>query len=259
MSAATHLTTRPAYDDEGDGMAVVLLHGLTFDRRTWRPIVERLGGSVRTIAVDLPAHGESAGAPAPLEEVADAVHDLVVSLDLERPIVVGHSMSGGLAVIYAAVYPTRGLVVIDQGPELAPFAELVQRLAPALRGPGFAHAWQQFERSLALDRIPEPERTLVLDTHVVQQDVVVGYWAQLMEDDPAELQAWADSLIPRVQVPGLGVFGRPATEGERERFERLTDFHLEEWSDAGHFVHLVEPDRFAATLLRFVAHCSGAA
>jgi len=60
-------------------------------------------------------------------------------------------------------------------------------------------------------------------------------------------------------VPGLGVFGRPATEGERERFERLTDFHLEEWSDAGHFVHLVEPDRFAATLLRFVAHCSGAA
>jgi pimeloyl-ACP methyl ester carboxylesterase len=151
------------------------------------------------------------------------------------------------------------LVVIDQGPELAPFAELVQRLAPELCGPGFADAWQQFERSLALERIPEPVRSLVLDTRVVRQDVVVGYWAQLMEDDPAELQASADSLIPRVEVPGLGVFGRPATGGERERFERLTDFHLEEWSGDGHFVHLVEADRFAARLLRFVDHCSGSA
>ena len=109
MATAAHTATRLAYDDEGAGTPVVLLHGLTFDRRSWRPIIERLGGSVRSIAVDLPAHGESGGAPVPVEQVPARLHELLVSLEVERPIVVGHSMSGGLAALYASAYPTRGL------------------------------------------------------------------------------------------------------------------------------------------------------
>jgi len=46
MATAAHTATRLAYDDEGAGTPVVLLHGLTFDRRSWRPIIERLDGSV---------------------------------------------------------------------------------------------------------------------------------------------------------------------------------------------------------------------
>ena len=42
MAAATDSVTSLAYDDEGAGTPVVFLHGLTFDRRTWRPIIERL-------------------------------------------------------------------------------------------------------------------------------------------------------------------------------------------------------------------------
>ena len=87
MPTATHLATRLAYDSEGAGPPVVLLHGLTFNRRTWRPIVDKLGSSIRSIAIDLPAHGESGGAPAPLEQVAVHVHELLASLDVERPVV----------------------------------------------------------------------------------------------------------------------------------------------------------------------------
>ena len=130
MAAATDSATSLAYDDEGAGTPVVFLHGLTFDRRTWRPIIERLDGSVRSIAIDLPAHGESGGAPAPLDEVAAQVHELLGSLAVDRPVVVGHSMSGGLASFYAATYPSRGLVVVDNGPDIRPFAQLVQRLEP---------------------------------------------------------------------------------------------------------------------------------
>src|SRR6476619_3070581 len=175
MSSATHLTIRLAYDDEGTGTAVVFLHGLTFDRRTWRPIVQRLRGSVRSIAVDLPAHGESDGPPVPLEVAADRIHELIASLGVELPVVVGHSMSASIAFIYAMAYPTAGIAVVDSGLEVRPFAEMVRRLEPVLRGPGFTDAWQQFEASLGLDRIPEPERALVLERRVVRQDVVVGY------------------------------------------------------------------------------------
>jgi pimeloyl-ACP methyl ester carboxylesterase len=260
MATAAHDAPRLAYDICGDGVPVVLLHGLTFDRRSWRPIVERLGGSVRSIAIDLPAHGESLGVPAPLEEVAAQVHELLGSLAVERPIVVGHSMSGGLACIYAAAYPVRGLVVVDNGPDLRPFAELVQRLAPALRGPGFADAWRTFEKSLGLERVPAPVRSVVLAGHHVDQDVVVGYWEPLLRTDPAELQASIDDqVVPKLDKPYLAVFGRPVTERERERLSRLADVRLEVWPDDGHCVHLVDPDRFATSLLRFVDHCTAAA
>ena len=256
--ATAHTASRLAYDDEGAGTPVVLLHGLTFDRRSWWPIIERLGGAVRSIAIDLPAHGESHGTPPPLEQIPARLHELLTALAVERPIVVGHSMSGGLAAMYASTYPTCGLVFIDNGPHIQPFAELVRRLEPALRGPGFAEVWPMFENSLGLERIPEPARSLVLATHRVNQDVVVGYWELLLRSDPAELQAWTDTIMAKLDVPCLGVFGRPITDGERERFERLPDVQLEEWPGDSHFVHLVDPGRFAARLRQFVDYCTTA-
>ena len=259
MGTGAHETTGLAYETHGAGVPVVFLHGLTFDRRTWRPIIERLGGSVWSIAIDLPAHGESGGTPAPLDEIAAEVHELLGALAVERPIVVGHSMSGGLACLYAAANATRGVVVIDNGPDIRPFAQLAHQLEPALRGPGFANAWQMFESSLGLDRIPEPERSLVLATHEVKQDVVVGYWDMLLRADPADLQAWLDAEFPKIRVPCLGVFGRPVTDPERERFGWLPDVQLEEWVGDGHFVHLVDPDRFAVRLCQFIDYSTATA
>ena len=245
-------STELAYDLDGTGTPIVFLHGLTFDRRSWRPVLDRLGDATQSLSIDLPAHGESDGAPMPLEQVAAEVHDLVTSIGLDSPIVVGHSMSGAIAFLYASAYPTRAVVTVDSGPEVRSFAEVVQRLEPMLRGPGFAQAWTQFETTLGLDRIPEPVRSLVLETHDVRQDVVLGYWEQLFRSGPAELQAWVDEIIENVEVPCLGVFGRPLTDGERERFGRLPEVQLEEWEGAGHFVHLVDPDRFATRLRQFV-------
>jgi pimeloyl-ACP methyl ester carboxylesterase len=255
MTTAIHRTTRLAYEIEGTGTPVVFLHGLTFDRRTWRPIVEELGGSVQSIAVDLPAHGESGGAPASLYDVAEQVHEVVSSLGVERPVVVGHSMSAGLAFIYAVTHPARGVVVVDGGPHVQPFAELVHRVAPALRGPGFADVWQPFEKSLGIPLVPEPVRSLVLEAHAVRPEVVLGYWEMLLSLSPAQFQASIDAQVGEFDAPCLAVFGRPLTDGERERFGRMPDLRLEEFAGDGHFVHLVDPGRFAGLLRDFIQAC----
>jgi hypothetical protein len=39
-----------------------------------------------------------------------------------------------------------------------------------------------------------------------------------------------------------------ATDGERERLGRLPDVQIEEWAGDGHFVYLVDPERFATRL-----------
>ena len=47
MTTGTQRATGLAFDDEGSGIPVVFVHGLTFDRRTWRPIIDRLDGEAR--------------------------------------------------------------------------------------------------------------------------------------------------------------------------------------------------------------------
>ena len=172
-------------------------------------------------------------------------------MGVERPVVVGHSLAAGIACLYAVrAIRLAASSLVDQATELLPFAQLLHQIAPMLRGPGFDQVWPNFENSLGLDRIPEPTRSLVLDAHKVEQDVVLGYWEQVLSTDPAELQAWIDDVASRIQSPCLAVFGRPVTDGERERFSRLPDVQIEEWAGDGHFVHLVEPERFTTSLRR---------
>ena len=248
--------TSLAFERHGAGVPIVLLPGLTFERRTWRPIVERLGDDVCSLAVDLPAHGDSAGPPCDLADVAARVHDLVEGLGIEDPVVVGHSMSSGVAMIYAASYPARGAVSVDSPTNLVPFAELVQRLKPALCGPGFAQAFEPFQQSMGLDRIPEPLRSEVLAAQEVRQDVVQGYWDELFRSEPEQLQAGVEQVAAAIDVPVLAVFGQQLSNDERDYLRQLVrGAQIEEWPGRGHFVHLAEADRFAARLRAFVDFC----
>jgi len=256
MATATDPGTGLAYDVDGSGTPVVFLHGLTFDRRTWRPVVEPLNDSVTSIVVDLPAHGESGGEPASLERVAEQIHSLVERLGMGAPVVVGHSMAAGIVALYASSYEPLGLVMVDQSTEILPFAQMLQQVAPMLRGPSFSQVWPRFEESLGIERLPEPTRTMVSDAHRVDPAVVLGYWDQVLSTDPAELQAWIDSKASEIGCPCLAVFGRPVSDGERERLYRLPDVQIEEWLGDGHLVHLVEPPRFADRLRLFVEHCN---
>jgi len=228
--------------------------GCRFERGSWRPIMDRLGGRVRSIAVDLPGQRESAGPPCALEALAAQVHRLVEDLGSEPPVVVGHSMSGAVAMIYAATYPTRAAVDVDLSFDVRPFGELVQRLEPMLRGAPFEHAFAPFQDSMGFDRVPEPLRSHALAAQHIRRDVVLGYWDELLRTDPDELQAWIENITATIDVPILAVFGDRLSQPERDYTRRLVPgAQIEEWPGSGHLVHLAEADRFAARLLEFVA------
>jgi pimeloyl-ACP methyl ester carboxylesterase len=246
-----------AYDDRGAGTPVVLLHGLTFDRAAWAPIVGDLGEEVRTVAIDLPGHGETGGPPCSLWEAAARVNATVTGLGIERPIVVGHSMSAAIAGIYAASYPALGLVNIDQPFEIRPFARMVRSLWPALSGPGFAAAFEPFRQSIGIDRIPQPLRSEVQRNQHIRQDVVLGYWDELAQTDPEDMQARIDETTGRIVCPSLIVFGRTLEPGERLKLlGRISRIEIEEWTGSGHCVHLVEAERFASRLRAFIDACA---
>src|SRR5215210_1317165 len=152
-----------AYEMSGAGVPVVFLHGLTFDRGSWQPIMGCLAERVLGITLDLPGHGESRGPGLSLEHLAALIRAQLDELGVERPVVVGHSMSGGLAMAYAAEHPVRGAVTVDGPPDVRPFATLARRLEPALRGAAFAETFGAvFQDSMGLDLLPADMRSGVL-------------------------------------------------------------------------------------------------
>jgi pimeloyl-ACP methyl ester carboxylesterase len=108
-----------AYDEQGDGLAIVLLPSGAHDRHDYDELRARLPERFRTIALDWPGHGESplGSGPASAMRFADVVEELVERLAPEGAVVVGNSVGGFAATRLAARRPelVRGLVVIDGG------------------------------------------------------------------------------------------------------------------------------------------------
>ena len=245
-----------AYEKHGDGVPIVFLHGLTFDRTTWRPIIERLGEDVCSIAFDLPGHGETGGAPCTLRETAASVNAALDSMGIDQPVIVGHSISSGIASIYAASYPVRGLVNVEGTVDIRQTAALVQRLEPALHSKDFAAAFEPFQQSMGFEHVPEPLRAQVLESQDVRQTVVLGYWQQLLRTDPSDLQAEIELEMGRISAPCLNVFGRTLSDHERSYlYDHVSNVFVEEWPDRGHHVHLAEADRFTGCLRSFIDQC----
>jgi pimeloyl-ACP methyl ester carboxylesterase len=257
VEASVAVGTRLAYEERGAGSPVVFIHGLTFSGATWGPLLDRLADRFRCVAVDLPGHGGSAGLPRSMEEIARQVRGLVSGLGIERPVIVGHSLGGLMATFYAANAPVAGVVNVDQPLDVAPFLRLLKQVEPALRGGGFAAAFEPIRQSIGIERLPEPLRSRTLATQRVRQDLVLAYWHDPFRQSPEELQAQVDEAARRITMPYLAVFGHRLSDDERVRLQgRLSGLELEEWPDRGHMVHLMEPERFAQRLAAFVGRCS---
>jgi pimeloyl-ACP methyl ester carboxylesterase len=101
------------YEVAGEGEPIVLLHGLTFDRRMWEPQIGSLAERFTVVSYDLRGFGRSEPAAVPYSHAAD-LRALVEHLELDRPALVGLSMGGGAVINYAILHPgtARALVAI---------------------------------------------------------------------------------------------------------------------------------------------------
>ncbi|MDQ4131503.1 MAG: alpha/beta fold hydrolase, partial [Actinomycetota bacterium] len=148
-----------AHELHGNGPPLVFLHGLTFTRRTWLPVVERLEGYLRVV-VDLPGHGASAGSPTTQDGLVCRLRELIHHLELERPVLVGHSFGAVPATLYAARHDAGAIVNVDQSLGVRDLADGLGRLARKF-DEDFGATFAEFRAALGIERIPEPHRTLV--------------------------------------------------------------------------------------------------
>ena len=126
-----------AYDERGEGQAVVLLSSGAHDRHDFDGLRDLLPGGFRSIAPDWPGHGASPAGdgPATAMRFADVTEELVEKLTPEGAIVLGNSVGGFAATRLAIRRPelVRGLVLVDSGgflgrsPQVRGFCALMGR------------------------------------------------------------------------------------------------------------------------------------
>jgi len=121
-----------------DAPTVVMLHGLRSYAHTWAPVAAALVDRYRVVALDQRGRGLSDWDPRRDYYAAAYVRDLdalVRELGLRRFVLVGHSMGGANAFVYAASNPDRlaGLVIEDMGPGASAGSQGSERIKRELK------------------------------------------------------------------------------------------------------------------------------
>jgi 2-succinyl-6-hydroxy-2,4-cyclohexadiene-1-carboxylate synthase len=232
---------------------LVLLHGFTQTRQSWRRTVATLAGRYRAVTPDLPGHGGmSERRPASLAATLAYLRALVD----EPYVLAGYSMGGRIALHAALAFPER-----------------VRRLVLVGASPGLADAAEREERRRA-------DEALAGRIEEIGVEAFAEEWAALplWEGQPDRVRAAANADRLRNTAPGLAAALRglgtgalpplwdrlgeltvPVTlvAGERdEKFraiadrmaERLVDARVVVIPGAGHAAQLERPDLVAEAI-----------
>ncbi len=250
---------------EGDGTnarpALVLMHFLGGSGREWDEVVALLGPGYRTVRVDLPGFGGSAGeAGYSVEQMADAVAAAVDGLGSH--VLVGHSMSGKVALVLArrAVGAgngaLRGLVLVAPSPpEPEPMGDDKRSMMLGLLS-------ERHEDDLA--------RAKSYITKNEQRDIPAAVEqrasAEVVRMNRAAWVAWLQHGSKEDWAQRVGVLGLPAVlvAGEKDAslgpkqqrettLKHLGNARLIAVEGCSHLVPMERPERMAAILREFVA------
>ncbi len=247
------------FSEAGRGTPVVLLHGFPLTGEIWREQRQSLAAHYRVITPDLRGHGQS---PAPagiyeMELLAGDVLELLDSLQIERAVIMGHSMGGYVTLAAWKLAPARflalGLIdshasadtpegrqgrlqmaekVAAQGSQVAAEAMLPRLFAPG-RTAGDP-AWEQV-------------RAMILNTPTA--GIIGAQHAMAARPD-------SNSTLPSINVPALILTGDqdqiiPIARAEAVA-AAIPNSTLKVIANAGHMTMLEQPAATTATIQEFL-------
>lgn len=251
----------------GHGDPVVLLPGLfgsAFGFRRVTPLMVNAGYQVLTVEpLGLGGSSRPRDADYSLTAQAERVAAVLDTLALENAIIVGHSISGSIAMRLAVMRPdlVAGLISIEGGP-----AE--EATTPGFRrSMVFAPLLKLFGgKGLVRNEVRRRLVSASADPSWVTEDILDGYTADATRDVGATLDAFkgmAKSSEPWLLAEVLGEIRSPmrlllgmaphSAEVPREQVELLRNsvatFAIDKVADVGHFIFEERPEAVMATLL----------
>ena len=234
--------------------ALVFLHYWGGSARTWRHVIEALASQFRTVALDQRGWGRSAAPQSgyALTDMADDVQVVIDKLDLERYILVGHSMGGKVAQLLASRRP-RGLIGLAL---VAPAPPSPLHLPLEVRR-SMVNAYDSRASVVAtVEQVLAPNGLAPEDLETVIADSVAGA--------PAAKEAWPlvtsqediSAAVADIDVPVMVVCGEhdrvdPSEVLRHEILPRIPQAQLYVLPKLGHLLPLEAPDDIANLIKAF--------
>jgi pimeloyl-ACP methyl ester carboxylesterase len=108
---------------EGTGKAILCVHGITANCRCWDGLANALAPDYRMIAMDLRGRGQSQKPSEgySLDYHLEDINCLLDEQDINRAVIMGHSLGAFIGLVFAAEYPDRvdRLILVDGGGDLS--------------------------------------------------------------------------------------------------------------------------------------------
>lgn len=260
---SVHLRDEGPLNGRADAPVVMLLHGSNADLHTWQPWAERLRGEYRVIRYDQIGHGLTG--PAMDDDYALAsftadVNAVADKLGLERFVLAGNSMGGGIAMAYAMEHPERlnGLVLVDAGGAAIKRDGGGNLLFTLAAIPGINSMMSTVTpRSLVKRSFAQS----VYNQDIVTEAAVDRYWemARMPGNRAATMKRFATKRVPfeaadvaAVAVPTLVMWGEEDSlipyAAAGWYMDHLPNATLANYPEVGHIPMEEAPDKSAADL-----------
>ena len=259
-----------AYNGWGDaatGPEVVLLHGLAGWSGEWAPTVEWLSATHQVVALDQRGHGHSTRRPDDVSRAAYVkdVIALIETLHTGPVVLVGHSLGGHTAMLLAAQRPdlVDRLVVVEATPERdAEAPERVRRWLSSWPIPFRSRSSAvDFFDTLGYFRSALAAKTWAAGLDERRDGLWSRFDIDVMVEALREVAAndywdqWRAIRCPTLVV--RGEHGSVSSEQADQMLERLSGTDLIEIADAGHDVHLDQPNRWCNAMTSFLRNTPG--
>lgn len=262
MTTNLHHTPLAHDDTGGSGRLLVLLPGAGDLRSEYRFVVEALAADgYRVVTADLPGHGDSPSADRyTVSTTADALADLLRTLDAGPAVVIATSFAPAAAVWAAADHPDLIAGIVAISPHLHADRSITGRVQTAairllLRGPWAAALWARLYRGWYKASPPDD-----LDAELARLRAMLARPSgrRAVRETLTADRDGIDARLARVDVPTLTIFGSaddhfadPAAEarmvaGQLGGGHTLVD-------GAGHYPHVERPDVVVQAVRSFLS------
>lgn len=230
----------------GDGVPVLFAHAFAGSSAQWSPQLKHESASRRAVAIDFHGHGRSdasSRAPYDIASFADDIQAAADGVDLDRFVIVGHSLGGAAAIKYAEDYPNRvaGLVLV------ATPGRLPDEQVAAVRGAlakDYAGTMTGIWKRLLASATPATRRTVEGESDRIPEKAAKAIIAATFEFDP---------------VPGLESYGGPRLTISTPQVGPVQELHElvrgvdhETVEGTSHWIQLDDQDRFDEILDTFL-------
>lgn len=202
------------YYDGGptNGETLLMIHGFGANRDNWLRLARHFTDRYRVIALDLPGFGDSSKPDASYDVATQTkrLHAFIDALKIDKPHLIGNSMGGHIAALYAAHYPDQlsSVALVDNAGITSPrMSEMFQMIERGQPNPLVVRKPEDFSRLMDFVFVSPPPLPDSLKRHFAEQSMANQAHYDMIFAQLREQYVPLEPELPKIEVPVLVLWG----------------------------------------------------